>query len=490
MDSLPPARGIFMVLSVGALVGCLLSAMLVTLNGDEWSVLRNRVMKQSPERTEHLVEHLNSQNYDRASLAVEKSSPISEQSRESGLDPAQPKQSVESGLDPASSEPSVKGVQQPGDELSTRRRVLLASVFPDGYGNQLQGIHRLLAIAQCLPDTDVHLPPLIYEKLLPKNGAGVASFPASDIAASYYDTERIVKDLGVGAVLFASECRCFDYVVNGGFDPKREVGDASKPLRPNEAFPSSFYKDARYITPDDLERARTDPNALNWKSESCSTSNRLCVFLSHQNTHAIMKAARLNRKKFNSCSYQDLEMNRDRARSALLPSALVLNMAKATLPPQMKLDRLLVVHLRMRAIEIEGPDICKTDAIICLGRGRPKFPYKKVEIKNFVSSMKKLARANDCDHILPIVPRKFIPDQVLNAILKGFGLKERDLLSSRGMHPFYALLTERAIATQAKVYVAEMGSTMSETLQYQRRAFNMTGIIDLNSNSTVPAVLM
>jgi len=447
---------------IGGAVCCLLSALIVISNGVMWTPLRNHVMEQSSYRSsvaEHIAQQQSSKNCDNALSAAQQN-------------PASAEQTMESG-----------------GALSTRRRVVLGSVFPDGYGNQLLGIHRLLSIAQCLPDTDVHLPPLVYDKMLP--GKREFFTEASDIAVSYYDTERIISDLGVGIVLYGSECRCFDYILSQHDPSPNEVGDVVKPGHWETVYPYRFYKDARYITPHDLELARTDPNALSWKSESCSTSNKFCVFLSHANSLSLVEVAAKG-KKLGSCDRQDLLNNIDRARSAVLPSKLVLNAAITALPPRMKLDRLLVVHLRMHAGEAhKGPYMCKREAIICLGRGDQRFPYRKVEIKDFISRMKQLARENDCDHVLPLVPRRFTSDAALKAIVSGLDLEMHDLVSSRGMHPFYTLLIERSIATQAKVYVAEVSKTplsmsMSETLQYQRRALNMSDIVDLNS--TVPSV--
>jgi len=472
MDSVHNARlrGFLVVIWIGCVVCCLLSAAIVTSNGIGWTPRRlNGGAKQtSPESAgdgEHDFEQQqSSQKSDHASPALENTTASSAQQGHESTDSADGVSSV------------------------WRRRVVFGSVFPDGYGNQLQGIHRLLSIAQCVPDTDIHLPPLVYDKHLPK-GRDRKFTEASDIAASYYDTERIVSELGVGVVHFASECRCFDYVLSGGHDLKNEVGDASRPVPRNMIYPDRFYKNARYITPGELELARIDPNALSWKSEGCSTSNRICVFLSHHNTHAIMKAALTKGQKLNSCGYQELMSNRDRARSAVLPSKLVLNAARAALPSRMNPDRVLVVHLRMRGGEVpNGHEMCRSEPIICIGRGVPKYPYKKVEIEEFIARMKQLARENDCDDVFPIVPRKFMSERALNAVITGFGLEMHDLISSRGMHPFYTLLMERAIATQAKVYVAEVRSSMSETIQYQRHALNMSDIIDLGLNSTVRSV--
>jgi len=317
----------------------------------------------------------------------------------------------------------------------------------------------------------------------------------SDYALAMYDMDTIRNKLGITVHHFRSACSCFDYVLTANDPIERKRSEQHKWQRAVYEDVHPTYRSAWreiHVTQTDEVTERDKKNGSHpdaWvmfpeerarlmagQGPSLCGNRAPCVFVPVVDIFDIVKELKPMLPR--SCSHSRASEYRDYAELSVLPGKMLVEAARGMLPAHMTAEDTLIVHLRYEMGEYRREyRLCQSDKAVCWGRNGE---YNMVDIVEFGRLVKQQAKEHNCTHVFPILPRQFMWDNLVTALIAQFGLKLEDMVSARDLLRVNVMLFERTLAVICQGFVAETKKTsFAGTIANQRRALELSPVVPI-----------
>mmetsp|Transcript_15491 Transcript_15491/g.33404 ORF Transcript_15491/g.33404 Transcript_15491/m.33404 type:complete len:353 (+) Transcript_15491:514-1572(+) len=311
-----------------------------------------------------------------------------------------------------------------------------------------------------------------------------------------YDIDVIRNKVGLNVHHFRTACSCFDYALTAKNPQNRQrLGpDWQKALymdvdpsysstwreihvhqsdqlaarnKQNFSFPEAWD-----LFPEERDRVKAG------KAPSACGNRARCVFVPVHDILDIMKEMRPTLPA--RCNLVAAGKYRDEAETYFLPGKMLVEAARGMLPSHFKAEKTLIVHLRYEMGEYSRErELCQNDKTVCWGRSHE---YNVLDIPEFGRLVMQQARALNCTHVFPILPRQFMSDGLVGAIAAQFGLRLNQLVSSRDLLDVNIMLFERTLAVICQGLVAETKKTsFAATIANQRRGLELPHVVPIET---------